>query len=284
MPDNPTGAEKAKLGILAGRGGVPVRIIQACRDQGRPYFVIAFEEQTPEETVADTPHAWVRLGAAGAALNLFKENNVEEIVMAGGIKRPSLKSLKPDLWAAKVLAKAGAKALGDDGLLGAIVGQLEKEGFRVVGIEDVLTDVLAVEGRYSRKEPNAQGDADIARGIEVAKGLGALDVGQGAVVQQGLVLAVEAIEGTDAMLSRIPGLLREGGGGVLVKVAKPGQEGRADLPTIGVDTVRRVAEAGLAGIAVEAGKALVVDGQAVRKAADDAGLFVVCLKVEEGDG
>lgn len=281
MPDKR--GDTPKLGILAGRGDVPGRIIQACRDADRPFFVIAFEGQTPPETVADVPHAWVRLGAAGKALKTLQEEAVDEIVMAGGIKRPSMAALRPDWWAAKVLAKAGAKALGDDGLLSAIVKELEAEGLAVVGIEDVLPGALAEDGLYGAVTPDTDAQADIERGIAVARGLGALDVGQGAVVQQGLVLAVEAIEGTDAMLSRVADLKRNGGGGVLVKVSKPGQESRADLPTIGVATVKAAAAAGLAGIAVQAGGALVVDREAVVQAADAAGLFVMGVVVADDE-
>ena len=270
-----------KLGILAGRGELPARIIQACRETGRDYFVIAFEEQTAPETVAGAPHAWVRLGAAGSALQRLRDAGVEELVMAGGVRRPSLSALRPDAWAVKVLAKKGGKALGDDGLLSALVTALEDEGFRMVGADDVVSDLLAPQGLLGAIVPEAEAKADIALGIEVALGLGALDVGQAVVVQQGLVLGVEAAEGTDALIERCAGLRRSGFGGVLVKVKKPGQERRADLPTIGVPTVTAVAAAGLSGIAVEAGGTLVMDRIAVAAAADRAGVFVIGVPVPD---
>ena len=270
-----------KLGILAGRGELPARIIQACRETGRDYFVIAFEEQTAPETVAGAPHAWVRLGAAGSALQRLRDAGVEELVMAGGVRRPSLSALRPDAWAVKVFAKKGGKALGDDGLLSALVTALEDEGFRMVGADDVVSDLLAPQGLLGVIVPEAEAKADIALGIEVALGLGALDVGQAVVVQQGLVLGVEAAEGTDALIERCAGLRRSGFGGVLVKVKKPGQERRADLPTIGVPTVTAVAAAGLSGIAVEAGGTLVMDRIAVAAAADRAGVFVIGVPVPD---
>lgn len=270
-----------KLGILAGGGDLPARLIESCRRRGRGFFVIAFEGQCEPATVADVPHAWVRLGAAGTTLKLLREAGVSQLVMAGGVRRPSLAALRPDAWAAMFLLKSGALALGDDGLLKALIRELETgEGFSVVGVESLLPATLAGEGVLGAVQPDEQAWADIRRGIQVAKALGALDVGQGAVVQEGNVLAVEAAEGTDAMLSRAAGLKREGPGGVLVKVKKPDQEGRADLPTIGQATIRHAAEAGLRGIAVEAGGALIVDHAAVALAADAAGLFVVGVKAE----
>ncbi|MEO5335562.1 MAG: UDP-2,3-diacylglucosamine diphosphatase LpxI [Magnetospirillum sp. WYHS-4] len=275
-----TGSE-AKLGILAGGGDLPARLIDACRRSGRPYYVIAFEGQCDPASVAGAPHAWVRLGAAGTTLKLLRDAGVAELVMAGGIRRPSLAALRPDAWAAKFLLKSGAMALGDDGLLKALIRELEQaEGFSLVGVESLLPSSMAGEGVLGSLRPDDAALADVARGVTVAKGLGALDVGQGAVVQQGLVLAVEAAEGTDAMLERAGTLRREGPGGVLVKVKKPNQEGRADLPTIGVATVRKAHGAGLRGIAVEAGGALIVDGEAVARAADAAGLFLLGVRVD----
>ena len=280
----PPDADLPKLGLLAGKGDLPVRIIQACREAGRDLFVIAFEGQTDPSTVQDVDHAWVRLGAAGTTIKLLHDAGVGDIVMAGAIKRPSITALRPDIWAAKFLARSGAAALGDDGLLTALVSELEvREGFRVVGVDDLLPDILAEEGPYGTVRPDDEALADIRKGIEAARQIGAADVGQGAVVQGGIVLAVEAVEGTDAMLERAADLKREGPGGVLVKVKKPGQERRADLPTIGPETIRRADQAGLRGIAVEAGGALVVNRDALVRAADAAGLFVIGVRLEDGE-
>lgn len=265
-----------KLGIIAGGGDLPVRIIDACRAADRPFFVLALEGQTPPETVADTPHAWVRMGAGGKALSALRKAEVEEIVLAGPVRRPTIAELKPDLWTAKFIAKVGVKSLGDDGILGALVRELEqKEGFRVVGAESLMPEVMAEEGVFGRVRPDDQALSDIERGIAVASALCALDAGQACVVQQGLVLAIEAIEGTDAMLARAGELRREGPGGVLVKVGLPKKEERADLPTIGVTSVHTAAAAGLRGIAVEAGRSLVIDRGQTTEAADAAGLFII---------
>jgi DUF1009 family protein len=265
----------AKLGILAGAGELPLRLVEACRALDRPVFILAFEGAADPAVVAGLPHAWVRLGAAGEGIRILRENGVEELVMAGGVRRPSLWSLRPDWRTAKFFAKIGYRALGDDGLLRAVIKELEEEGFRVLGVDSLLGAALAPEGPFGALRPDAEAMTDIDFGLKVARALGALDIGQAVVVQQGVVLGVEAIEGTDALLARCGELRRDGPGGVLVKTSKPGQERRADLPTIGLGTVAAAARAGLRGIAVEAGATVIIDRAAVAAAADEAGLFVL---------
>jgi UDP-2,3-diacylglucosamine hydrolase len=264
-----------RLGIVAGGGGLPRRLVESCRAAGRDVFVLALEGAAEPATVYDVPHAWCRIGAAATGLALLRENNVTELVLAGGIRRPSLAALRPDWRAAKLFARIGYRALGDDGLLSAVVRELEGEGFRVTGPERLLDRALVREGPLGQIRPDPEAAADIEHGLRVARTLGALDVGQAVIVQQGLVLGVEAIEGTDELLRRCAALRREGSGGVLVKVEKPGQECRADRPTIGVRTVALAAETGLQGIAVEADATIVLDRDEVARAADRAGLFVV---------
>lgn len=267
-----------RLGIVAGAGRLPRRLVEACRQSGREVFVLALEGAAEPATVAGVAHAWCPIGAAGRGLRLLHQNEVKDLVLAGGVRRPSLVSLRPDWRAAKFLARIGYRALGDDGLLSAVVAELEREGFRVVGPDQVLRESLAPEGPFGSLRPDEQAMADIAQGGHVARALGSLDIGQAVIVQQGLVLGLEAIEGTDALLRRCAGLRREGPGGVLVKLEKPGQEPRADRPTIGPRTVALAAAAGLRGIAVEAGATIVLDRDEVVAAADRAGLFVVGVR------
>lgn len=268
-----------RLGIVAGSGELPARLVEACRLQGRDVFVLAFEGHTDPEIVRSIAHAWTRLGAAASAIETLKGAGVRELVMAGAVARPSLAELRPDLRTAQWLTRVGAGSLGDDGILGAIVRTLEDEGFRVTGVDEILRHLVARAKAYGRFEPDRQARADIERAVEVARALGSADVGQGVVVQQGIVLAVEAAEGTDALLRRAGELRREGPGGVLVKVMKPGQEHRTDLPTIGTRTVEAAATAGLRGIAVEAGRALIMGSDEVAAAADAARLFVVGIAI-----
>jgi len=265
----------AKLGILAGGGPLPGYLVEACRSAGRDVFVIAFEGQADPDVIGDTPHAWVRLGAAGEALDRLHAENVEEIVMAGPVRRPGWLELRPDRRAAKFLGR-GLLNKGDDGILGAIVRELEdKEGFRVVGADDVLGDLQAPAGAFGRISLSKDARPDVAVGVEVLRTTGPLDIGQAVIVQLGIVLGLEAAEGTRRLIERCGALHREGRGGVLVKLPKPGQETRADMPSIGPDTIVAAAEAGLVGVAVATGRTLVLERDTVIREADARGLFVV---------
>ena len=176
---------------------------------------------------------------------------------------------------------ARTKNHGDDALLRLLVNELELEGFHVVGIDEILGQKsTAPVGVFSIHKPTASDQDDILLGVEVAKDLGRLDVGQSVVVQQKVILGVEAIEGTDSLLHRCANLRRDGVGGVLVKVKKPNQERRADLPTIGSKTVKLASEANLKGIAVEADETLIVDYDKVVQEAKDKGLFLIGIKLK----
>jgi DUF1009 family protein len=226
--------------------------------------------------IAGFPHAEIRLGAAGEILAALRRAECRDLVLIGPVRRPSLVSLRPDSEGARIVARIGRAAFtGDDGLLAAVVRVLGEEGFRVIGAHEVLTEAVGAAGLLGRHAPDETSQADIARGRVVVRALGQVDVGQGCIVQQGIVLAVEAIEGTDAMLARAAGLARPGPGGVLIKLVKPGQDRRADLPTIGPNTIKAAAEAGLRGIAFEAGGTLLIDRDGCIAGADAAGLFLL---------
>ena len=264
-----------KLGILAGGGDLPVNLVETCRRDGRDFFLIALEGQaTPDWLSPAIPHGWFRLGAAGAILNRLKAEGVEEIVMAGRVRRPTLTELRPDWKATQFFARIGLKALGDDGLLRAVAQVLEEEGFHVIGVQSLIADLLTPAGPLGKHRPDEQAVADITHGITVARALGALDIGQSVVVQQGVVLGVEAIEGTDALIRRCGPLRRPGAGPVLVKCAKPQQDRRLDLPALGPDTVDNCIAAGFAGIAAQAGNTLFLGRDRAVAAADSAGLFL----------
>ena len=272
----------AALGILAGGGRLPGQVAAAARAVGRQVFIIGLEGFADPASLAAWPHEVIRIGAAGRILATLRTNGCHDVVLVGTVRRPSLLDLRPDVEGARVLARIGRAAFaGDDGLLAAVVKVLGEEGFRVLGVHEILNEALGPAGLLSRTTPDAAAVADIRRGVAVARALGAIDVGQGCVVQQGIVLAVEAAEGTDAMLERCAGLARPGPGGVLVKLVKPGQERRADLPTIGPRTLNGAAAAGLRGVAFEAGGTILAEREAAVAAADAAGLFLLGLGPEE---
>ena len=267
-----------KLGIIAGAGALPIALIEACERMKRPFFVLGLKgHANPKEYDKALPMAWIRLGAVGKAFRLMKKEGVEEIVMIGAVKRPSFVGLFPDFRGMKAIAHLKKKS-GDDSLLRGIAKEIESEGFKVVGIDEILPHLLAKEGVYTYAVPLPKDQADIKRGVEVAQLLGKADVGQSVIVQQGLVLAVEGIEGTDALIRRSADLKRKGGGGVLVKMTKPQQDRRMDLPTIGPATIQAVKNAGFSGIAIQAGGVLISQSEQTVKLANQLGLFIVGVK------
>lgn len=275
----------APLGVIAGGGPLPARVAEAARASGRAVFVIGLEGSADPAMIASYPHEFVRIGAAGRILALLRQHRCADLVLIGPVRRPSLLDLRPDADGARILARLGRAAFGgDDGLLTALIRVLSERGFRVIGAHEILSEALAPAGLLGRHAPDATALADLARGVAVVRALGAVDVGQGCVVQQGLVLAVEAVEGTDAMLGRCAALARNGPGGVLVKLVKPGQDRRADLPTIGAGTVRAASKAGLRGIGVEAGGTLLADRAALIAEADATGLFLLGLDPDSAAG
>ena len=220
------------------------------------------------------------MGAAGEVIAALRSNGVVDLVIIGPVRRPSLLDLRPDAVGSRLLARIGRAAFGgDDGFLAAIVQVLGAEGFRIVGAHEIIGNT-APAGVLGAIRPDDTARHDIARGVAVVRALGTVDVGQGAVVQQGIVLALEAIEGTDAMVARAGVLARPGPGGVLVKLVKPGQDRRTDLPTIGPATIAAAAAAGLRGLAFEAGGTLITDRAACIAAADAAGLFLLGIDGE----
>ena len=269
-----------KLGIIAGQGELPRKLIRHCQKTKRPYFVLAFIGQTEEQTILDSPHALVNLGSVSKAINTLKNEGVTDLVMAGSLHRPSWSEIHPDVKGALWLAKLATHAFGDDSLFRIITQELEKEGFVIVGAETILGDaLLASHGAMSNAKPKAHNKKDIERGLEVLKALGAVDVGQAAVIQQGMVLGVEAVEGTDQLIKRCKNLKRPGHGPVLVKIAKPGQDRRVDLPTIGKKTIEQAKESGFEGIAIEAGSVQMIHKDVVIQTADELGLFVYGIEV-----
>jgi DUF1009 family protein len=271
-----------KLGIVAGGGKLPGRIIEACKKDGREFHVIAIEEQADAAVIADNPHTWVRLGAGQKALDVARRENFDAIVMVGPVKRPSITALRPDMLTAKVLTRAGASSvMGDDGLLKAVIAQIEEFGFNVIGPDTFLKEGPDKKGVLGRCSPDASARTDIKRGIQILNTLGPVDVGQAVIVQDNIVIAVEAVEGTDSMIERSRDLRRDGPGGVLIKLPKPGQEKRADLPTVGPQTIEKLKAAGLRGVAFDASNTLFIDRDATIVLADQYGLFVLALDTSE---
>ena len=270
-----------KLGLIAGGGNLPVEIAQHCDRSGRPLFVIRLKGFAGPNLA---PFAGAEVGIAelGKCFRALRRAGCEAVCLAGNVSRPDFAALIPDLRGLAALpAVIAAAGKGDDALLRTILAEFEKEGFAVEGAQEVMGDLALPMGLLGRHAPTDEQLGDVARAMQVARAIGDLDIGQAAAVCRGLVLAVEAAEGTDAMLARVAGLPQAVRGrpgasaGVLAKARKPIQETRVDLPTIGPATVRAAVHAGLAGIVGEAGGLLVLEREAVIQLADDLGVFIL---------
>lgn len=279
--------ERGTLGIIACGGELPIAIAESAREAGRKVFLLAMQGLAAAEDVKPFPHAWGSFGEVGKGLKALHEAGVTDLTLAGKVVRPEWNAIKIDARGALYLPKVIAAAFkGDDALLRSLVAFFEKEGFRVIGTAEAAPDLIMPKGKLGRHAPTQAQIDDIAHGVKVARALGALDIGQAVAICNGLVLALEAAEGTDAMIARVADLPASARGtpsaprGVLVKVPKPNQERRVDLPVIGMHTVERAAAAGLAGIAVEAGAALLMHRAKTIATADRLGLFL--LGIEPG--
>ena len=271
-----------KLGLIAGGGSLPVEIAEHCERAGRPFFIARLKGFADPELSA-FPGVEVGLAEVGKCIRSLKRAGCKSVCLAGNVGRPDFAKLKPDLRGIAMLPSlVMAARKGDDALLRVVLHEFTREGFVIEGAHDAKPDLTLAVGPLGRVVPGPEHMVDVERALHVAREIGKLDIGQGAVVCDGLVLAVEAQEGTDAMLRRVatdispdvrgqPGAYR----GVLAKAPKPIQETRIDMPTIGLATIRAAAAAGLAGIAGEAGRLLVLDREQVIAMADDLGLFVV---------
>lgn len=273
------GSSGGKLGIVAGGGALPGALVQHCLKIGRPFFVLALKGHAEITLLPpDVPIQWIRLGAVGKGFSLLKAHNVREVVLIGTVRRPSVMELCPDWRGMVFFARLGLKALGDDCLLRAVINEIEDTGLKVRGIHELMPELLSPVGVLGRITPSESDWVDIKHGISIARLLGRADIGQAVIVQQGVVLSVEGIEGTEALINRTKALKRKGGGGVLVKVVKPNQERRVDLPTIGPKTVTSVCEAGFKGIAIEAQGVLIAKYSETIQKADSLGIFIVGIE------
>ncbi len=272
-------ASYTRLGLIAGGGELPVHVAAAAEADGRLGCVVALDGfADPARFTQATPCGLAKIGSMFKALH---DARCDAVCFAGIVARPDFSKLKPDMKGVSLLPKVlSAAARGDDALLRAVIAIFEREGLAVIGADEIAEELKARPGLLGGIGPDDTARADALKALHVAAVIGAEDIGQGAVVARGLVLAVEAQEGTDAMLARVAGLpeaLRGAAAarsGVLAKRPKPVQERRIDLPVIGVPTVEAAAKAGLAGIVAPAGGALILGRDSVARAADAAGVFV----------
>lgn len=263
-----------KLGIVAGGGYLPERLVAFCKVQNIPYFLIGFAGHTNPDLLSTSDSRLMRLGEAGSIVRILKEQNIHDLILIGSIERPSLWDLRPDFYTAAFFTSIGFRTLGDDGLLRAIRRKLEGDGFIIHGIHELIPDLLMKAGNMTRVVPDTMQMESITLGLTAARDLGRADIGQAVVVRGDAVVGRETVKGTDALI-RLCGKSPMGRGQILVKTCKPQQDRKLDLPTIGPNTVRLCSEMGFAGIAAEAGSVLVVDEHEMLRLADEKNIFVV---------
>jgi DUF1009 family protein len=274
-------APARQLAIICGGGGLALEAAQWARRNGREVFMVGIVGSASAELEA-FPHVWVRLGEVGKLFAALRERAIVEMAFLGSVRRPEFSDLKFDWGAVKRVGNVARLFRGGDNtLLAGVAKLLELEGLRIVGPRDFAPQLLAPVGAIAGRTPDGEAGADITFGAALLGALSPFDVGQGAVVADGRVLAVEAAEGTSAMLARVAqmrasGRLRlKGRAGVFVKAAKRGQDMRLDLPAVGLETIEAAAGAELSGLAIAAGEVLIADRSAFARTAAAAGLFVV---------
>jgi UDP-2,3-diacylglucosamine hydrolase len=275
-------AASTPIGIIAGAGSLPFAVAAAVRSRGLKPVLFAIRGFCDPAPLAAYAHHWVAVGQAGRLMRLLRAEKCRDVVFIGALVRPALSEIRLDLGTLRVIPRiAAALRGGDDHLLSGVAGIFEDHGFHLVGVQDVAPDVLMPEGPLGRSAPDSDASADIERGLAALRAMSPFDIGQALVVIDGHIVAVEDVEGTDGLLARVARLRDQGrirarsGRGVLVKAAKAGQDLRFDLPTFGPKTVEGAAAAGLRGIAIAAGKAIVAEPQKIVELAEKAGVFVV---------
>tara|TARA_B100000676_G_scaffold309602_1_gene373602 strand:- start:1741 stop:2547 length:807 start_codon:yes stop_codon:yes gene_type:complete len=262
-----------KLAIVAGGGSLPSLLREACNAVGREVLFLAIQGEV-NDNLTPEPDKWVILAQWGANLDYLRQNKVQQLVFAGTVKRPNLKDLRPDKRGAAFLTRLGLSWFGDDSILSTVLKELENEGFEIISPNSLLENIVSKSGSYGKISPSEEDLKDIHRGINVIHKIGESDIGQALVLEEGIVIAIEAAEGTNEMLRRCKPFLNNGNHSVLVKGPKPRQELRIDMPTIGPQTVELAYRSGLSGIAVEAGGVLVIDEVEVIRLVDKLGLYL----------
>ena len=267
--------ENTKIGIIAGKGFLPQLVMQEAIKQKLNPVIICFKDNPTQLDLSSTPFLETTLGKIGQILEFLKNAQVQYLIFAGSVPRPSLNTLSFDSTGIKWMQKIGLKAFsGDDALLRAICELLEQEGFKIISTKNFLPSLVLKEGIYTKTQPKEQDITDAKRGLEILNLLSSADIGQACIVQEGIVLGIEAIEGTAELIKRCVSLKRNTNGAVLVKAAKNNQSELVDLPTIGLETIQALHKGNYAGLVISAGTTQVIQFEEVIKACNEYNLFL----------
>ncbi|MDX2083430.1 MAG: UDP-2,3-diacylglucosamine diphosphatase LpxI [Rickettsiales bacterium] len=270
---------KEPLAIFAGRGLLPKILIEDCQKKQRRFLLFLLDGENYEIDYSAFNPIKLRYGEVEKFLSTLKENNIKNIVFIGGVTKPNFSALKVDKRGALLLAKILAnKILGDDAVLRTVIKFFEKEGLKILAIDQLLDCVISTKSTITVNKPTSENLSDIALGVKAIKNFSQFDVGQSLVIAQKQIIAVEALEGTDQMIKRCKDLSGDYlKNSVLVKMKKSKQSLKADLPTIGVETIKNCFEAKICGIAIQANSTLVLQKDQVIKKANELGLFLTVI-------
>jgi DUF1009 family protein len=267
--------KNSNLGIIAGKGALPSLVMRESLKLELQPVIVCFKDNNVSIDLSNVPYLETTLGKIGQILEFFKSKNVEYLIFAGSVPRPSFSLLSFDATGVKWMQKLGLKAFGgDDALLSGICELLTQEDFKIISTKDFLPNLVLKQGIYTNTKPSAQDLLDIKRGSETLELLSSADIGQSCIVQEGIVLGIEAIEGTAELMQRCVNLKRNPKGGTLIKLAKKGQSELVDLPTIGIDTIKSLHNGNYAGIAVSANTTQILQFDEVIKLCNEYKLFL----------
>lgn len=273
--------EVERLGLVAGSGDLPISILKECEKSNIKPFVIVLKDFAKESDYKEYNHRLLKFGDVGKAISFFRKNKVKYIVFAGAVKKPDLKTIWPDLKGFFLLMQLlKCKIFGDDTILQTAIKFLEKEGFEILPVDKIVQDIKISHGIAGTIPlPNEDYMTDIELGVKVLRQIGDLDIGQSIVIQNGIVMGIECIEGTEKLIERCGHLkYTTGRKPILVKIKKTKQTRKIDLPAIGEDTITQLKQAGFAGVAIDYENGLVINRQATINLANKNKIFIYGVK------
>ncbi|MCC8372085.1 MAG: UDP-2,3-diacylglucosamine diphosphatase LpxI [Rickettsia endosymbiont of Pseudomimeciton antennatum] len=261
------------VGIIAGNGLLPISLAESFIKQGGQCYIVALEGEADPVLYKNFTHQFFKIGMVRPIIEYFRKYDVKNIILAGGVNRPNFKAIKVDLMGSRLLARIlKQKFLGDDKLLSIVTDFLEEKGFQVISSYEILS---AKKGSMTIMVPSGRDNTDIELGMKLLDGIGHLDVGQSVIVDNGYIIGIEAAEGTDNLIKRCSHLRKNSTGGVLVKMMKKGQDTRIDIPTIGPETIKNLANYGYKGVAIQKEKVIVIELERTIELANKCRLFII---------
>ncbi len=267
---------KEKIGIIAGEGVLPIEICKSLMESHAEIAICSFRESNEFFEISRIPHLAASFGKVQQIIDFFKKHEIQKIILAGSLKRPDFSSLKIDFTGTKLLAEImKAKLIGDDNLLKIVIQFLEKQNFKIVASQEICPELLMPSGVLTIKKPTEKNLADIKIATDFLKATSSFDVGQAVIISSGVIIAVEAAEGTDEMIKRSKIFCHKQKSAILVKTLKINQELRVDLPSIGLQTAVHAKDIGLEGVAISSFGAFLLEKENLIKFANENGLFIV---------